>query len=400
MPDPAALYSRYRRAIGDEPLPCAVIDLDALDRNIDSLLAPVRAHGKKLRVATKSVRCPELLRHITERGGDAVSGLMTYHARETAWLFEAGYHDLLLAYPTAQASDAELIADVNARGGSAAVVVDCPAHLALLDKAAHARQTTIPIVIEVDIAYRPLGSRLHMGVRRSPLRTVADVDALARRAALLPGLELRGLMAYEAHIAGLGDSAPGAALSNAAKRLMKSRARVHVEATRRALAAALRPRLFNGGGSGSLDWCSAESALTEVTAGSGFVDSHLFDNYRSLQLEPAAFFALSVVRAPAAGIVACHGGGLVASGAAGVDRLPIPALPPGLSLLSLEGAGEVQTPLSVPEGTALGVGDVVFFRHAKAGELAEHFNDYLLVRGDKLLGRAQTYRGMRQCFLG
>jgi len=397
---PAALYTRYKSALGDEPLPCALVDLDALDRNIDALLAPVRAHDKKLRLATKSVRCPELLRHITERGGDAIIGLMTYHARETAWLFEAGYQDLLLAYPTVQASDAELIADINARGGSAAVVVDCPQHLALLDKAAHARHTRIPIVIEVDVAYRPLGSRLHVGVRRSPLRTVADVQALVRRAGLLPGLELRGLMAYEAHIAGLGDSAPGRALSNAATRLMQTRARAQLEQTRRELADAIHPALFNGGGSGSLDWCSAESALTEVTAGSGFLCSHLFDNYRSLQLEPAVYFALSVVRQPAPGILTCHGGGLVASGASGADRLPIPALPRGLELLRLEGAGEVQTPLSVPEGTSLGVGDVVFFRHAKAGELAEHFDEYLLVRGERVLGRAQTYRGMRQCFLG
>ncbi len=399
MTDPG-LHDRYRRAVGDEPLPCALVDLDALDRNIDSLLAPVRAHEKKLRVATKSVRCQELLRYITERGGDSISGLMTYHARETAWLFDAGYQDLLLAYPTMQESDAELIADINARGGSAAVVVDCPQHLALLDKAAHAKQTRIPIVVEVDVAYHPLGSRLHVGVRRSPLRSVDDVQALLRRLDVLPGLEMRGLMAYEAHIAGLGDSAPGAALSNAAMRLMKTRARAQVEQTRRELAEAIHPTLFNGGGSGSLDWCTAESALTEVTAGSGFLCSHLFDNYRSLQLEPAAYFALSVVRAPTDGMVTCHGGGLIASGAAGADRLPVPALPPGLSLLSLEGAGEVQTPLSVPADTRVDVGDIVFFRHAKAGELAEHFNEYLLVRGDSVLGRAKTYRGMSQCFLG
>ncbi len=400
MTDRLELYRRYKGALGDEPLPCAIVDLDALDQNIDALLSPVRTHDKKLRVATKSVRCLELLRYITERGGDAIGGLMTFHARETAWLFDAGYTDLLLAYPTLQASDAELIADINARGGSAAVVVDCPQHLALLDKAAHAKQTRIPIVVEVDVAYRPLGSRLHVGVRRSPLRSVEDVKVLLRRAELLPGLEMRGLMAYEAHIAGLGDSAPGQRLSNAALRLMKARARAQVERTRQELAEAIRPALFNGGGSGSLDWCTAESALTEVTAGSGFLCSHLFDNYRSLALEPAAYFALSVVRAPADGIVTCHGGGLIASGVAGADRLPIPALPPGLALSSLEGAGEVQTPLSVPDGTALGMGDIVFFRHAKAGELAEHFNEYLLVRGERALGRAQTYRGMRQCFLG
>jgi D-serine deaminase-like pyridoxal phosphate-dependent protein len=163
------------------------------------------------------------------------------------------------------------------------------------------------------------------------------------------------------------------------------------------------PSIFNGGGTGSVLHCAGEAALTEVTAGSGFVDSHLFDRYRGLSLAPAAFFALQVVRRPRPDIVTCHGGGYIASGQAGETRLPRPALPAGLCLLPLEGAGEVQTPLRLGDGSArarIALGDPVFFRHAKAGELAEHFAEYLLVRGDRLEGRAPTYRGLGHCFLG
>ena len=144
---------------------------------------------------------------------------------------------------------------------------------------------------------------------------------------------------------------------------------------------------------------AAEAPITEVAAGSGFLASHLFDRYRDITLEPAACFALQAVREPAAGFVTCLGGGLVASGAAGVDRLPVPYLPPGLRLTGAEGAGEVQTPLRVPEGVRVALGSPVFFRHAKAGELAEHFNEYLLVRGDRVVGRARTYRGEGKAFL-
>ena len=66
----------------------------------------------------------------------------------------------------------------------------------------------------------------------------------------------------------------------------------------------------------------------------------------------------------------------------------------------MEGAGEVQTPLRVPAGVRLELGDPVFFRHAKAGELAEHVPEYLLVRGDQIEDRAPTYRGMGACYLG
>ena len=162
----------------------------------------------------------------------------------------------------------------------------------------------------------------------------------------------------------------------------------------------LGPLIVNGGGTGSVDANAREPALTEIAVGSGFLASHLFDDYRGLSLRPAAFFALQVVRKPAPGIVTCHGGGLIASGAAGRDRLPLPALPEGLSLLDLEGAGEVQTPLHVPRSVELRIGDPVFFRHAKAGELAEHVNEYILVRGDVIAGRVPTYRGLGKCFLG
>ena len=137
-----------------------------------------------------------------------------------------------------------------------------------------------------------------------------------------------------------------------------------------------------------------------MAAGSGFVDSHLFDAYRGLTLRPAAYFALQVVRRPGKGLLTCHGGGYVASGAAGRDRLPLPALPAGLSLLDLEGAGEVQTPLRATGDTPLELGDPVFFRHAKAGELAEHFAGYILIRGERVEARAPTYRGLQKCFLG
>jgi D-serine deaminase-like pyridoxal phosphate-dependent protein len=254
----------------------------------------------------------------------------------------------------------------------------------------------LPVMIDVDVSYRP-GGPVHLGVRRSPLHAVDDVVTLAERIAARPELRFDGIMAYEAQIAGLADTV--------ATRALKRLSRPRVIETRAAIVRALARRgievgIVNGGGTGSVDANARERTLTEIAAGSGFLASHLFDGYRGLSLRPAAFFALQVVRQPTPGVVTCHGGGWVASGAAGRDRLPSPVFPEGLSLLDLEGAGEVQTPLHVPRGVDLALGDPVFFRHAKAGELAEHVNEYILVRGSSLIGRAATYRGMGKCFLG
>jgi D-serine deaminase-like pyridoxal phosphate-dependent protein len=400
--DKGALYARYRAALRDEPLPAALIDLDALERNVDTIVAPVRGTGKTLRVASKSVRCVALLRRILDRGGDAVRGVMAFSPAEASFLAGEGFDDILVAYPTVDPHGARHVAEANARGARVAIVADAPEHLAAAEAAAAAAGARVPIVVDVDVSYRPLDG-VHLGVRRSPLRDPAAIAAIAEKIAASPHLVFGGLMAYEAHIAGIPDDSPGAPVTGAVKRLIKRLSRAPAAAKRRAVVAELAARgialpLFNGGGTGSVAWSVGDEALTEVTAGSGFLDSHLFDGYRGLALEPAAFFALQATRRPAPGFVTCQGGGFIASGAPAPDRLPVPFLPDGLRLTGMEGAGEVQTPLVVPDGVQIDLGAPVFFRHAKAGELAEHFTTYLLVRGDEVEARVPTYRGVGQCF--
>lgn len=395
---------RWSRALAGVPLPAAFVDLDAFEINIDRLFAPLRAAGKRARIASKSVRSPALMQRIAERGGDLVIGYLTASAAETAYYAEQGVRDLLLAYPTLQPSDAVHLARAN-RHASAAVVVDDPAPLAPLAAAARAEGTTIPVVLDIDVSWRPVGPRVHVGVRRSPLREPAEVVALARAVAREPALRFHGLQCYEAQLAGLPDRTHARRWLNPLVRAMKRGSQPAVADQRARIvdalvAASLAPVVVNGGGTGSVAWSSTDPALTEVAVGSGFLCGHLFDRYAGLALEPAIGFALQVTRRPAPGVVTCFGGGWPASGAAGPDRLPLPVWPPGATLLAAEGAGEVQTPVALPRGTELALGDRVLFRPAKSGELAERVSEYHLVRGDRIVGRAPTYRGLGHAFLG
>jgi D-serine deaminase-like pyridoxal phosphate-dependent protein len=397
-------WARLKKAIGGQPLPCALVDLDAFESNAKKLNAIAQGAGKKLRLATKSVRTLDLIKKLLEDGAPTVQGLMTYTTTETAFLAEQGLDDLLVAYPTAQKSDAELLAKMTKDGKVVSVVVDSDAQLQVLAAAGREAGVSIRVVIEVDTSYRP-GGGVHLGGRRSPLHDADAVLRIADNARDLEGVSVYGVMGYEGHIAGVTDDNPFTSLLNPVKRMVKLVSKKPVAKTRAQVADRLKGAgheltVFNGGGTGSLRWASAEDALTEVTAGSGYLDSALFSYYRDLDLTPAAFFALQVVRRPADGMVTCLGGGYVASGEVGLDRLPVPALPPGGKLLGFEGAGEVQTPVVLPKGVDVAPGEPYFFRHAKAGELAEHFSEYLLIRGDKIEGRAKTYRGLGQCFLG
>jgi D-serine deaminase-like pyridoxal phosphate-dependent protein len=159
------------------------------------------------------------------------------------------------------------------------------------------------------------------------------------------------------------------------------------------------PRFVNGGGTGSLARTAASGVVTELAAGSGLYAPHLFDTYRSLELRPAAMFVLPVTRRPGPGVATVLGGGYVASGPAGADRLPEPYLPEGLRLDRQEGAGEVQTPLVGTPTRTLRIGDRVYMRHAKAGELCERFASLYLVAGDRIVDEVPTYRGEGLTFL-
>ncbi|MBZ0270479.1 alanine racemase [bacterium] len=398
-------YERIRRLLAGRRLPCAFVDLDAFDHNVGTAAAMVRGSGKTLRVATKSLRVPTLIARAIDGLGDVAGGLMTYTAEETRHLATLGHRDFLIAYPTVQTGDLSIVAQLSREGSRACLVIDDNAHLDALDAAGRAAGVMLQAVLEIDMAWRPFGDMVHLGVRRSPVRTGGDVLRLVRHAETLPNVRVTGIMAYEAQVAGMTDANPFTRAANPVKRLVKSRSIVDVAARRREIAAFLASQgvsleLFNGGGTGSLAATVLEDPITEVTAGSGFFCPHLFDYYRNTPFEPAAFFALQAVRRPAPGMVTCHGGGYVASGEIGADRLPRPWLPPGAELLSIEGAGEVQTPVLLPPGAPpIALGDPIVFRHAKAGELAEHFNTILLVRGDDIVGEAPTYRGLGFAFL-
>jgi len=385
-------------------LPCAFVDMDAFDGNLMKLIGMMGASDKTMRVATKSVRSVDMLKRLFEKGGGRLKGIMSFTVEEADFLSRQGFDDLLVAYPSVQKTDMDLMCGMAKRGIDVSIVVDSPEHVRALGEAGREAGIELQAIIEVDMSYRPAGEGAHIGVRRSSIRSGPAALAVARETQRVGGVRVAGIMGYEAQIAGLTDKNPFTTSMNPVKRIIKHLSKPDVLRTRDGVVRYLRNhgfelRIVNGGGTGSVSFTSGDEEVTEVAAGSGFYCPHLFDYYSDLDLEPAAFFALQAVRQPAPGMAACAGGGYIASGEIGLDRLPVPFLPKGSELLKLEGAGEAQTPVVLKKGTHLRIGDPVIFRHAKAGELAERFNELLLVENKKIVGSALTYRGMGMCFL-
>ncbi|WP_308493537.1 alanine racemase [Microbacterium terrisoli] len=393
---PAAFWQSMTDAVADVSGPVGAVHLGALRYN--ALDMAVRAGGVPIRVASKSVRVREIVDATLAIAG--YHGILAFTLPEALWLAQNGHDDLVVGYPTAdRAALAQLVADAGA-AARITLMVDSVDQLDLVDGiAAPGRRPVIRVCIDADASWRAPGLG-HVGVRRSPVHDVAEVAALGRAIAARDGFALVGLMMYEAQIAGQPDH-DGA--GDTVIRWMQRRSGHELLARRAAIVDALRAiaplEFVNGGGTGSIELTASDPSVTEVTAGSGLLAGHLFDRYRVFEPAPAAAFALEVVRKPAADIATVLGGGWIASGPPVASRQPLPVWPEGLHTLGREGAGEVQTPLQGESARALKVGDRVWFRHAKSGELAERVNGYRLVEAGRVVGEVSTYRGEGKAFL-
>jgi D-serine deaminase-like pyridoxal phosphate-dependent protein len=396
----SALARRLDAAVAgvdDLPTPAMVVDLDAFDANANDLTR--RAAGTPLRLASKSVRVPALIERALRHPG--FRGVLAFTLREALWLHEQGItDDLVVAYPTVDRPALTQLVESPAAAAAITLMVDDLAHLDVVDSVRRSLAVPVRVAIDVDAGLRIGGQ--HVGPKRSPLYDPAAVRELARRIVDRRGFRLVGVMTYEGQVAGLPDMVPTQRAKSLVVRGLKQASQSQLEARRRQVADALRDvvelEFWNAGGSGSVETTAADPVVTEVAAGSGLLVPALFDHYRSFEPNPAAFFALPVTRRPGPAIATVHGGGLVASGPAGRDRLPAPWLPEGLHLTTLEGAGEVQTPLTGPGAARLAVGDLVWFRHAKSGEPFEHTDHVHLLEGDAFVDRVPTYRGRRLAF--
>jgi D-serine deaminase-like pyridoxal phosphate-dependent protein len=382
--------------------PFAFVDLDAMWSNTEAMLE--RAGAKPVRVASKSVRCRALLERILSRD-ERFAGLMTFTLPETLWLAESGFENLLLAYPTADTGALGELAlrSVASPAEAPIVMVDCAEHLDAIESVLGAGAAPVRVCIDLDAGWWALGGRIKVGPKRSPVHTVEQAVSLAQEIERRPQVELAALMSYEGQIAGVGDQPPGRRLRGMAIRAMQRRSAAELAERRGAVVAAIREfaelPIVNGGGTGSLELTGAEQAVTEIAAGSGFYAPTLFDSYSRFTLTPAAGFALPIVRKPTATVATALGGGYLASGSGDTARLPSPWLPPALELDAEEGAGEVQTPLSGAAARDLQIGDRVYMRHAKAGELCERFDVLHLVEGEEIVDVVPTYRGEGHAFL-
>jgi len=396
--DHAAYWGGLSAATTALDTPFGAISVPALAHNAFDMLS--RAGGRSIRVASKSVRVRGVIDAVLAL--DGYKGVLAFTLPEALWLAES-IDDVVVGYPTVDRGALATLAGSAKLASRVTLMVDSVAQLDFIDSVVPAaKRETIRVAIDLDASWdsRLLG---FLGVYRSPVHEVDQATALARAIVERPGFCLVGMMSYEAQIAGVTNRPTGRPFLGRTVDYVQSRSTSELHERRGRVVAAVREvaelEFVNGGGTGSLESTATDSSITEIAAGSGLFGPHLFDGYGHFQPAPAAAFALSVVRKPTPSMVTLLGGGWIASGPPADNRMPQPVWPAGLTYVRREMAGEVQSPLRGSAATQLTVGDRVWLRHTKAGELSEHLNEFALVDGDRIVDSMLTYRGEGRAFL-
>jgi D-serine deaminase-like pyridoxal phosphate-dependent protein len=396
--DPVAYWRGLSAATAGLDAPYGVLSLPALAHNAHDLVR--RAAGRPIRVASKSLRVRSVIEAVLGLPGYA--GVLSYTLPEALWLAET-IDDIVVGYPTVDRAAIHTLATTPVMASRITLMVDSIEQLDFIDSIVDpSHRECLRLCLELDAAWesRILG---RVGVFRSPVRTTEQARAFAVAVAARPGFRLVGIMAYEAQIAGVPNRPPKRSGLARAIDYMQKNSTIELRQRRGSVVDAVRSvvplEFVNGGGTGSLELTAEDPAVTEVAAGSGLFGPHLFDNYAHFSPAPAAAFALSVVRKPNPRMATLLGGGWIASGPPAIDRLPQLAWPPGLEFIDRESAGEVQSPLGGPGAHALAIGDIVWLRHTKAGEISEHLKHFALVDGDSIIDSVPTYRGEGKAFL-
>ena len=401
-------YQYYNEIFKNLQLPVAYCDIDLLDKNIQEItlrasgnLSTVRQENKTIRIASKSVRCTYILKRILA-SNPIYKGIMCFSGREALFLEAQGFDDLLLGYPIVNKEEIKDICIAVKNGKKIILMVDCEEHLQLINNIAKQENVIQPLCIDIDMSTDFPG--IHFGVMRSPLTTVIAAKRLVDYFDKYENIKLTGVMGYEAQVAGLGEKNPANGIKNLVIPFLKNRSIADFTQRRKEIVEYIKSKkhtleIVNAGGTGCIESCKEEEWVTEITVGSGFYSPALFDYYEDFKHLPAAGFAVQIVRKPKPNFYTCLGGGYVASGTTGIDKQPKPYLPEDFKLTDNESTGEVQTPCEYDGPEKLNIGDTILFRHSKAGELCERFNQLHLVYNGKIIDIVPTYRGEGKCFL-
>ena len=260
--------------------PTLVVDLDALERNLDRMADATK--GIRLRPHAKSHKCATIARMQLARGA---VGICCQKTDEAQAFVDAGIRDVLVTNEVVAPAKLARLASL-ARTATIGVLVDSAAAVAALASAALDADASLDVYLEVDV-----------GAHRCGVPPGAPALALATAIARAPGLRFRGLQAYQGAAQHLREpAAREAAIAAAAGEARRTRETI--------VGAGIACDLVNGAGTGTWQHERDSGVYDELQPGSYvFMDADYGRNVAApadLRFEQSLFVVAGVMSVPAA----------------------------------------------------------------------------------------------------
>jgi D-serine deaminase-like pyridoxal phosphate-dependent protein len=238
--------------------PALLVDLDVMERNIDTIAGICRAAGVAWRPHIKGQKVVEIARK--ELAAGAI-GITCAKLGEAEVFAAAGIRNILIANQVVGAEKMRRLAAL-AHAADPIVAIDNAAHVRALADTFRDAGRRLGVVIEVDV-----------GMNRAGIRPGAPVAELAQLVARESGLVFRGVIGWESQAVTIASAEEKARVVAAAVRLLVGSA----EECRKA---GLAVDIVSCGGTGTLPFCARQPGVTEVQAGGGiFSDNHYRQHY-------------------------------------------------------------------------------------------------------------------------
>jgi D-serine deaminase-like pyridoxal phosphate-dependent protein/ribosomal protein S18 acetylase RimI-like enzyme len=260
--------------------PALLVDLPAMERNIERLFASLRGSGVAVRPHLKTVKSPVLAQRLIAAGA---RGVCVAKLSEAEVMLTAGIEDVLITTELAGEVKLARLVSVLERHPQLKLVVDCARGADALERALAAANQRALVLIDLDV-----------GQRRCGVLPGQPALELARHAARLPHLRIVGVQGYEGHLQLLADREAQARECARSLQLLGATA----QALRRA---GHDIQIVTTGGTGTAELCARHPGVTEIQPGSFvFLDT----SYRSVvggRYECALSVLATVISRPRAG---------------------------------------------------------------------------------------------------
>jgi 3-hydroxy-D-aspartate aldolase len=346
------------RTINDIPTPALILDVPTMERNIRRMAEFFAEGPTKLRPHFKAHKTPEIARRQLAAGSCVGLTCATVGEAEVA----AGFcEDILIANQVIGLDKCARVAILAKSGVDIKVAVESELGLEQMSKAALDTETTVGVLVEVNIGFRAGTAPGEPAV------------ALARRVTDTPGVDLRGLMGYEGPAAGIEERELREAMARQALDRLLSTVPLFK-------GAGLPTDIVSAGSTGTYDITGRMDGVTEIQAGSYVLMDTAYGK-EDLPFEQAFWVLGTILSRPSPTSVTTDCGHKSCSQDHGMPDVR------DIAGASVRFLADEHVMIAVPPDNALAVGDRIQLVPSHIDPTINLHDVFYALEGDRVIGR-------------